>query len=697
MTKEYDIDKNYKKILIFSGTTEGRTLAIRLSKSKIYCDVCVATEYGQEVMPTSKYIKVIKGRMTSKDMSQLIINGNYDACIDATHSYATIVSDNINESVEKVGIPLLCLKRQVLEYKEDCLIEGCKDVCECIEKLKEIDGNILLTTGSKNLLEFCENESIRKRIIARVLPGIESIELCKESGLLGKQIIAMQGPFSVTLNEALIKEYNIKVMVTKASGTVGGMDSKLEAAKRCKIPCLIIEPPMKDVENGLTMAQVIDKLESILSVHIPKSEAFVKLVGIGMGSINTLTIDAKLAIENADYIFGAKRLLENVSEIKKFDDNKKFQYYLADDIIPEIENILEKSYDDKNIVVLFSGDTGFYSGCSKLYERLGQLPYTHTLILPGISSVSMMSAITGISWQDAGIISTHGIQKNEWLPKLIESVNNTNKSFIITSGRSDVIDICDELYENLGVHLTIYVGYQLSFSTQKLYEFKLPLENDIKDSLEKDGLYTCLVINEMPTNNENRIITPHITDDEFIRDKVPMTKEQIRHLCVCELKLLPDSVVYDIGAGTGSISVEIAKLNNNIQVFAIEENELAYKLINDNIDKFGVKNVCAIKGVAPDVLENLKTPTHAFIGGSRGHIKDIIEVLRLKNPNIRIVVNAVSLELIIQMQQIMKNEAIVDEKITCINVSNAKKLGDYNMMIANNPVYIFSFSFAGNN
>jgi len=193
-------------------------------------------------------------------------------------------------------------------------------------------------------------------------------------------------------------------------------------------------------------------------------------------------------------------------------------------------------------------------------------------------------------------------------------------------------------------------------------------------------------------NDMENICTPGIPDSSFIRGDVPMTKDEIRVLSVCKLHLDAHSVVYDIGSGTGSVAVEIARLSPNIAVYAVEVNDEGIELINQNAANFGCKNIYAVKSLAPAGLENLPVPTHAFIGGTKGNLSAIIDVLRKKNPKIRIVGTAVTLETVAEMQNVLKNLHVPDADIVQVSVSRAEKVGCYHMLKANNPVFIYSFT-----
>ena len=164
-----------KRILIFSGTTEGRQLADILDASGICADVCVATEYGHEVMTEGKYRNIHTGRLAEDEMKEFMQNGDYTAAVDATHPYAVLVSSNIRQAAEQVRLPYYRLRRTLQSAGEENNVIYAKSQQECVRALEQTTGNILLTTGSKELHCYCENETLKIRLLGRVLPGMGSI------------------------------------------------------------------------------------------------------------------------------------------------------------------------------------------------------------------------------------------------------------------------------------------------------------------------------------------------------------------------------------------------------------------------------------------------------------------------------------------------------------------------------------------
>lgn len=190
-----------------------------------------------------------------------------------------------------------------------------------------------------------------------------------------------------------------------------------------------------------------------------------------------------------------------------------------------------------------------------------------------------------------------------------------------------------------------------------------------------------------------------IKDSEFIRGNVPMTKEEIRTISLSKLGITNESVIFDIGAGTGSVSVTAALMCPEAMVYAFEKNDEAVELIGQNCNKFDVENVEIVVG---DALENLrisqspehsiKPPTHVFIGGSGGKLIEIVKTVRSRNEQARFVVNAVTLETLDRCLALTDEfPEYADMDIIQMGVARAKAVGRYHMMTAENPIYIISF------
>lgn len=667
-------DTDMSKILVFSGTEDGRKVSEILAGAGHLVTVCVATEYGEEMMQKKKGLRVHCGRMDTARMEKFISDGDFDSVVDATHPYAREVSVNIKRACEVCSVPYLRMLRdsfsEGITGKDIYLVDTAADAAVL---LSGKEGQIFLSTGSKELPDIIKNIDDRERLVIRMLPDGEAIRMCMDAGLKRKQLICMQGPFSEEMNAAMFRQTKCRFLVTKESGSTGGFPEKIRAARECGMEIIVIQRPK---EEGLSFEEILDRF-GVLGIPAKETKAnpaaekkSVTLVGIGMGNRKGMTGEAVEALKEADLLIGAARMLDAVSG-SRGTDQKTATLYLPD----PIRECIDKS-DAKKIAVLLSGDSGFYSGAKKLVEALSDYEVE---VLPGISTVSALAAKWKISWDDMKIVSLHGRSDN-----IVDAVRHNRKVFALVGGKRGVSDLCRELLDcNLG-NTEILVGSNLSYPGESLTR---GVAADFVE-YEAEGVSAVILLNQ---DAEERKTTHGIPDDAFIRGKVPMTKEEVRAVSLAKLGLHNDSVIYDIGAGTGSVSIECALRAPDGEVWAIEHNPVALELLEENRSNFGVSNLRIVSGSAPEAMESLPIPTHAFIGGSSGKLSKILDVLYQKNPGVRIVVNAISLETVAELTVFIKENQITDAEIVNLQVSRSKQVGSHHLMMANNPVYIVSF------
>jgi len=719
-----------KEILIFSGTTEGRALSEGLASRGIPHTVFVATEYGEQMMHDDPLVTVRQGRLDEAEMEDLF-RGTAESSdsgvtvYDATHPFAVEVTANIRTACEKAGCEYVRVLRDedgsagTVTSARGSDVRFFADAAECAEALASEEGSILLTTGSKELKSFTSVPGIAERAYARVLPSAESIGLCLNAGLNVRHIIAMHGPFSEELNRALIDQYDIKILVTKETGSAGGYPEKLKACADRGIKAFVIGRPAEI--DGITVEEALAAYGSApaafdyepaapggAETEAPEG-AFswasldldddpdlirVSLIGIGPGSPELLTKEASDRIEEADVLFGAPRMLES------FSGKPSFPYYLAKDVLP----VITGADGDSRYCVLFSGDSGFFSGAKKmktgLEEGLAAAGLDYEIeILPGVSSLSLFAARLGTDYSDAALCSMHGSRdKERAAAALIGELRKRGKVFTLLSGKDDAVLLAEKLRDCGPKNASLFIGKDLSYPGEAVSMVDIASGRLIPDAAGcsdlaslPEGSYVACISAPLETG---RPIFPLLGDDAFDRGKVPMTKESIRHLSVARLELSEGSVLYDIGSGTGSIAVQAASISDTIRVYAIEKKPEALELIRANAAKHRLPNVIPVKGTAPEALIDLEKPTHAFIGGSGGNLREILEVLRGKNPGMRVVLNAVSLETIAEMTAVVKEFPVSGLTIEQVQVSRSRALGNYHLMTADNPVMICTFNFA---
>ena len=239
------------KTVIFGGTSEGRLLSHELAKAGADVTVSVVSEYGAEEQGSAEGIAVVRGPKGEGEICEMIKDA--DLVIDATHPFAVIVSDNIRSAAEKTGVDRLRLLREESSSDEVADIRYAKNPEDAARIAAEIGKRVLLTTGSKDLALYAEALD-PEFLFPRVLPVVSSIEACEEAGIPHRNIIAVQGPFSVELNKAVIREYEPEVMITKDSGAAGGFPEKIRAAAECGIPVIVITRPE---EEGLGFDEIL--------------------------------------------------------------------------------------------------------------------------------------------------------------------------------------------------------------------------------------------------------------------------------------------------------------------------------------------------------------------------------------------------------------------------------------------------------
>lgn len=295
-------------ILVFAGTTEGRELIQYLGNCNQKVTACVATEYGETLIPHQDNLSVLAGRLDEAETEELFSKNQYDMVIDATHPYAQIVTENILSACQKTNTRYYrCLRESSNE--QDLLAGYEKLICventqQAVEALNNISGNILLTTGSKELPAYKEVVGFSERIYPRVLPLEKVVHSCLELGVSPSHLIAMQGPFSEELNLAMIHQWDISCLVTKESGKAGGFAEKITAAQKAGIYILMIGRPQETSQNVYSLKQLIQMLkenfqidrEEVSNKYFPK---FVSVKGkmvqvIGGGNIAARRIQTLL-------------------------------------------------------------------------------------------------------------------------------------------------------------------------------------------------------------------------------------------------------------------------------------------------------------------------------------------------------------------------------------------------------------------
>jgi precorrin-6Y C5,15-methyltransferase (decarboxylating) len=393
----------------------------------------------------------------------------------------------------------------------------------------------------------------------------------------------------------------------------------------------------------------------------------IALIGIGMGNRDTLTIGAEKRIKEADCLIGAKRILQSFSDISA----DKFEEINSEKIAEII-----KSNGYKNICVLLSGDIGIYSGAKGLYEHISAYEID---TYPGISTVQYLASKLKKPWQEMHLATAHGIETD-----ILPIILSHKECFFTTGGKITPKTMISDLVESNLEDIVVHIGENLSYENECITSGKA------KELYGKDFSSLSAVILENPYFSAEEYVNSGLPDEVFNRGSVPMTKSEVRSIILSKLKVRENDLIYDIGAGTGSISIELGRLLKNGTVYAIDHNGEACGLIRENARKFHLGNIKVVEGAAPEALKGLPMPNAAFIGGSKGNIEEIIETLLNRNPNMRIAASAITLETVLEVLASFKKHSIENSEIIEVNISRSKPAGEKHMMLAQNPIYIIS-------
>lgn len=386
----------------------------------------------------------------------------------------------------------------------------------------------------------------------------------------------------------------------------------------------------------------------------------IKIVGMGMDGDNTLTAAAMNAVREAEVLIGARRMVGAFSSMNK----PSFLSYESNAVAGYIADC---PYE--KIAVIMSGDCGFYSGCEKLLTALKEYDVE---VVCGISSPVYFCSKIGLSWQDMNFVSLHGADDN-----IVRNVAAHKKTFFLLGGEISAKDLCLRLcvYGLGGVQ--VYIGENLGAADERV------LTGKAGDFTEVDTSRLCVLVADNPDYEKS---TPFgISDGAFLRGNVPMTKSEVRAIVLSKLQIHKEDICWDVGSGTGSVTVEMALRCR--RVCAAEKNSEAVALTRENCRRHKCDNVVTAEGPAPSVLGDFPAPDKVFIGGSSGNLGEILKAAYSKNPEAGIVVTAVSLETLSEAAEVFESYGIEPE-ITQVAVTRTRKIGRHTMLSAENPIFI---------
>lgn len=393
----------------------------------------------------------------------------------------------------------------------------------------------------------------------------------------------------------------------------------------------------------------------------------VTLIGMGSGQPENLTLQGLAALRQADLILGARRLL---AVLPAGCTENRAAAYRPD----EVAELLQTS-GAENAVLVYSGDTGFYSGASSMMKKLEALG-VRARVLPGLSSIQLLAAALGRPWQGWNLVSAHGRTCDP-----VAECMQGRPTFFLTGGSEDPATLCAQLAAEGFGDVQGVVGQCLGTPEEKLFR------GSVKELAV--GRFNSLSVLLVEAAEVLPRRAPGLPDEAFERGDVPMTKQEVRAAVLAKLAVCPEDILWDVGAGTGSVSVELALAAPRGRVYAVECRPEGCALIKANREKFRTRNLVLVEGLAPAALSDLPAPDAVFIGGSKGSLAAIVDAALDKNPDARICVSAIALETLSAAVAALTAKGRTVQ-VSQIAVSRAKAVGGLHLMMAQNPIYLIT-------
>ena len=410
---------------------------------------------------------------------------------------------------------------------------------------------------------------------------------------------------------------------------------------------------------------------------MPKDKVYI--IGIAPEGISSLSAATRRIIERGELIFGGERILRMLPP----DGKKKIT---VKNNLNEITNLIKANSGIKRMVVLASGDPGFFGIARYLTAKLGK---DAVEIIPNVSAMQTAFARIKESWEDAVFASTH----SRPIEDIVNTVRTNHKIGILTDNKHTPSAIAEVLLKHGVDGYRAYVCQNLGEKGEKV------TEADLRTLPGKKFPPLNILILIKKTSRKSHTAQPRllgILDAEFYQRKPKeglITKQEVRAVSLAKMGLTDESIVWDIGAGSGAISIEASFLTTKGSVYAIEKNDADVAIIKKNIRKFQATNVQVFQTFAPDNLDKLPDPTAVFIGGSGGRMAEIIKTVSSRlRPGGHVVVNIVALENLNTVINTLKANGFLPEVVS-VNIARSTEIVNMNRLEALNPVFVVSGVF----
>jgi precorrin-6Y C5,15-methyltransferase (decarboxylating) len=409
------------------------------------------------------------------------------------------------------------------------------------------------------------------------------------------------------------------------------------------------------------------------------SESKTYIIGIGSDGLSGLTSRARDILTSADFILGSEHALDLVAEVKG-------ERVRVGADLQETIRILESNFGRKRMVIVASGDPLFYGVARYLCDRLGK---DHFEVLPHVSSMQLAFARIKESWEEAYLtnLATHPLET------VLDRIRVAETVGLFTSESEDPPKIARELLARGLDYFRAYVCENLGGPDERVTQGELA---EIKE-MEFAPL-NVMILKRKPGRPDQQKKPLHLRrfgnpDDVFAQSRPKsglITQAEVRAIALSQLNIQPTSIVWDVGAGSGSVAIEAANLAEPGTVYAIEQDAADYHLILANAESFRVRNLTAVHGIAPAIFSELPTPDAIFVGGTGHEVARLLEAAYAAlRPGGRLVVNVATLETLSATYGVLKSQSAAVQ-VLLVNVARGTEQLETLRFDAVNPTFLLS-------
>lgn len=402
------------------------------------------------------------------------------------------------------------------------------------------------------------------------------------------------------------------------------------------------------------------------------------IIGIGPGQSDYIYPLAAQLIAQAEVLIGGRRNLAELAQPGQ-------ETLVIDRGLAAVAEYIGQNWQSRRLVVLASGDTSLFSVRAYLQKRLPQVPFT---VLPGISSLQYLLARRGLNLNELKIITLHGSNS----ANLLNTVMRERCTAIFTGGENSPQAIAGRLQALDFAELTLTVGENLSYPDERVtsgtpQQIAAGRFADLSLMLVENAAPQCRPWPYLPVGLPDELFKRHVGEKA-----VPMTKSEVRAIITSKLRLKENSRLLEIGAGTGSVTIEAALAAHDGRVWALEKNPAAVETCRANIARFGLDNITLQEGAAPEAIPD-EVFDRVFIGGSGGNMADIVARVLRQNAPLRIVISAITLESVSEALAALKQGGGHNLEIVQAAVARSKPAGSKHLMMGLNPITIIAADF----